>query len=252
LDNGNIINYPQHLGERISYSIFDKDLNKTVVATELKIVGVFMDHSEVPSIPDPRMYVNPQNLEIIKETIDNVVSIIMVYIDGNYKNLPSLISKYSSFNLYPIFNFSFNYYSYETGIRQNQQLMDIISIALLTISFLLMNNFLIISINSKKKEIGILKSLGSSNIIIYKIFLVESLLIGIITLLITISFLPIIPSILNKILCPDESKVLTFFSFEPLSLLIIFCSTLFIPILSTLLPIKKIVNMRPIETIKNK
>jgi ABC-type antimicrobial peptide transport system permease subunit len=126
-----------------------------------------------------------------------------------------------------------------------------IGLGVLLISFLLITNLILISISANKKEIGILKALGGSNNTIYKIYLTESMIIGFCSLIIGIALFPFLNIFLNRILCPKDYNHLQFFAQNLLALLFIILTTIIIPLFATILPIRKIVKMTPMKSIRN-
>ncbi|MDD3999829.1 MAG: FtsX-like permease family protein [Bacilli bacterium] len=249
--NGNINNIPEHLGTPLSYKLFDKDYHEYALVADMRIVGVEIVDSPYSYLEIPKIYINVKNRGKIQELLDNTYSVISLYINDNYRDLSNLLLKYSEKGLFPVFNYSTNFYTYEVGIRQMRSLMILIGLGVLLISFLLITNLILISISTNKKEIGILKALGSSNTTIYKIYLVESMLIGFCSLIIGLALFPFLNLFLNKILCPKDYYHLQFFDQNIMALLFIILPTIIIPLFSTSLPIRKIVKMTPMNSIRN-
>jgi len=251
ISDGEIINIPEYIGENLTYKIYDNDYKKYVLESKFKIIGVDISTSPSYYLPSPKIYINVTNRGNIQELLDNTYHVISLYLGRNHDDLSAVINKYSASNLYPVFNFSSNFYSYEVGIKQMQTIMLIIGSGLLFISFLLITNLILISVTSNKKEVGILKALGGSNKTVYKIYLTESLFIGFSCLIISLAFFPFLTLFLNKILCPKDYINLQFFNENIIEIWFILISTIIIPFSATILSIRKIVKMTPMNSIRN-
>ncbi|MDE5566573.1 MAG: ABC transporter ATP-binding protein/permease, partial [Anaeroplasmataceae bacterium] len=88
-------------------------------------------------------------------------------------------------------------------------------------AFLLMFNFISVSITAKKKEIGILRAIGARALDVYKIFMSESLIIAFICMVVSIVGTFGICMLLNSIITKETFIIVTIFSFGPLSALCI-------------------------------
>ena len=111
-------------------------------------------------------------------------------------------------------------------------------------------NFMIASINSYKRKIGILRALGAKKKDILKIFSVESLIIG------SISF------ILSSLICLFGSKISNeiisqnlFFNIQPIifrtnTVIYLVITIIVLILISSILPIIKIAKMKPVDAIK--
>ncbi len=251
ISDGNINKIPEHLGKQISYNIYDKDYQEYVLVQNARIIGVEIADSPDRYFKDRKIYINVKNRGKIQELIDNNFSVISLYTNGNYRDLSNLLLTYSENNFLPVFNYSTYFYTYEVGINQMRSLMISIGLGVLLISFLLITNLILISISANKKEIGILKALGGSNNTIYKIYLTESMIIGFCSLIIGIALFPFLNIFLNRILCPKDYNHLQFFAQNLLALLFIILTTIIIPLFATILPIRKIVKMTPMKSIRN-
>lgn len=117
-------------------------------------------------------------------------------------------------------------------------------------AFLLMFNFISVSITAKKKEIGILRAIGARALDVYKIFMSESLIIALICLLISTLGTFGICMLLNSIITKDTFIVVTIFSFGPLSALCILGVALLTAIISTIIPVAIYTRKPPIESIR--
>lgn len=125
-----------------------------------------------------------------------------------------------------------------------------LSFGFLFFSVILFINFMIASINSYKRKIGILRALGAKKKDILKIFSVESLIIS------SISF------ILSSLICLFGSKISNeiisqnlFFNIQPIifrtnTVIYLVITIIVLILISSILPIIKIAKMKPVDAIK--
>ena len=130
----------------------------------------------------------------------------------------------------------------------------IIPIAILIVSGLSIFNTFMTSINERKKEIGILRTLGANRKSIYYLFFMEAGIIGLISGVISVILALLIELLLNQIFLPSFE----FVSIKPDSLLmitpllsagvllfsIIFC------VVASYLPAKKAAHLDPVRSFK--
>ncbi|MDE6660567.1 MAG: ABC transporter ATP-binding protein/permease [Anaeroplasmataceae bacterium] len=126
----------------------------------------------------------------------------------------------------------------------------IAGIVLALFAFLLMFNFISVSISTKKKEIGILRAIGARTLDVYKIFLAESLIIAVICMVIAIGGAWGLCILLNSILTSETFIVVSVFSFGPLSALCIVGIALITAIISTVIPVAIYSRKPPIASIR--
>ena len=121
----------------------------------------------------------------------------------------------------------------------------IISLVFMVFSILLLANFIAISIANKKKDIGILRSIGARSLDVFKIFFSESIIIGLFTYIVAIIAIFIIAGLLNNAI--GVTAVLMGFRQYALMLIL----TLVIVAVGTLLPVYKFARKKPIDAIKS-
>lgn len=117
-------------------------------------------------------------------------------------------------------------------------------------SMILLFNFIASSIKYKKKDIGILRAIGSSGFDIFSIFTKEVFFIGLIVFTISYFLIQIIMFFLNKFVSNFLS--IHFFSFEPKQVIIIAIIIFSICFVTSFLQILKISIKKPIDIILNR
>ncbi|MDY0278220.1 MAG: FtsX-like permease family protein, partial [Acholeplasma sp.] len=118
-------------------------------------------------------------------------------------------------------------------------------------SSLLLINYISISVKEKKHDIGILRALGTRNIDVIKIFLIESLIISTINMVISSFLFTMLTLYVNQSVQASNglSLILIYPSFRQYILIILI--SLFVSIISTVLPVKAITSMKPIDAIRS-
>ena len=119
-------------------------------------------------------------------------------------------------------------------------------------TYLLFSNFISVSIAYCKKEIGILRALGASNLDVVKIFGYESVIIGLIAFIFSIIGWFIVCGILNNSLFGDEYLILNGIVAHPLVVVLMFLFTLFIALFVTVTSVSRITKIKPIDALLNK
>ncbi|XMB85215.1 ATP-binding cassette domain-containing protein [Mycoplasmatota bacterium WC44] len=108
------------------------------------------------------------------------------------------------------------------------------------------------SINDKQKDIGILRSIGTSGIDVGSIFLTESLLLATISITIAIIIAYMVTQFINITLMNYYGNNILFFDFGIRQIVYITSFALFMTLISTLTPIRRLVMMKPIDVVRKK
>jgi len=149
--------------------------------------------------------------------------------------------------------FSLDILSYISTINLNRKIALNVGLIFLAFTIILISNFIFTSISYRKKEIGILRSLGTTNKDIVKVFLWESLMVAIISGIIGSVFSIVVSQFLNSTIMSNSlSTKLVPFIIEIRQFSVIFIISLGITFISTLIPLRKISKMKPIDAILNK
>lgn len=119
-------------------------------------------------------------------------------------------------------------------------------------AFILLTNFIVSSIYYSKKTIGILRGMGARKNDVFKIFLNEGLLIGLISLVFVIAILMLGIYLGNSYISSHLFFFIPFILFTWKKLVILVGSVILIIILSSLFTIRKIAKMNPVDAILNK
>lgn len=252
ISDGNILELPNLEDEYVEFNIEDLQLGNSAYKRVFKIAGLYIrEYDEYyPEAENFKLYFNNVNQESITDVYNNVYTVLCVYLNNNYSDLSEFLKFYEKQNILPMFQYSNVFYSIEGRISQINTLTLLISASLLIISVLMIANLVAVSINSKRKEIGILMASGYGKRELVKIFLFESLLLGLTAFIILLLLQPIIVHVLNIVVVKSESEFIQLFSIKLFSILTLFLTTIIIPIISTVLPLKRFTSLKPVDCIR--
>lgn len=127
-----------------------------------------------------------------------------------------------------------------------------IGIAMAVFSMLLFYNFISVSINNKKREIGILRAVGAKRGDVFKIFYSEAFIIALINFLLSTIAVFVISFALNTNLAKSAGFNFDVMSPNILIVLALLGISLLASIISSFLPVSKIANKKPIDAIANR
>ncbi len=142
--------------------------------------------------------------------------------------------------------------SYANMIAILTQVFLYVGIVLAIFSMLLFYNFISVSINNKKREIGILRAVGAKRSDVFKIFYSEAFIIAMFNFVFSTIITFILSYLLNKGF--KEAANLSFNLMNPslLIVLLLFGVALLTSFISSILPVTKIANKKPIDAIQNR
>ena len=239
----------------VNLSLKFNDVDGSNFQNDIKIIGISLDQNN---------YISNIYVEEYKP-IDKIIYSVMIY-DDNLNNL-----KKSFNNL--LFNDTFeldenlygDYYNYSLDISNSNEISNIIgvykyltiyilivSLVFMLFAFLLFSNFIVVSISYFKKEIGILRAIGATSADITKIFLIESIIIALISFVLSVFGFYFVCDILNNSLFKDLFILINGFVINPYTIILLFIYVIIISVLVTTSLIGRISKIKPIDVILNK
>ncbi|MFI3229784.1 MAG: ATP-binding cassette domain-containing protein [Bacillota bacterium] len=127
-----------------------------------------------------------------------------------------------------------------------------VGIAFAIFSMLMMYNFISVSINYKRSEIGILRAIGSRSNDVFKIFFAESLIISCICFVLASIATTAIANVGNNFLAEELDITIKLFMVSIRQFALIFAISMATAFIASFLPVKKIASERPIDAIRGK
>lgn len=244
------------------------DYNNTIDANQLRMFNLNKDKYSLAELLNKKIKMNNQKYKIvgiIKNTEDSVMSDNSGIIINERIGIPYSISIYPKdyFNKENIISTLKNktnvkFTDYANSIKSlSKTIMNGISTILITFSLisLIVSTIMIsivtmISIMERTKEIGIYKSLGASNKYIKEIFILENILISLVsaTLSIIIEFAISMP--INKLIyeLTDLSNVMVL---SNNNILIIYILSIIFSLIGSIIPLNRINKVNIADTLKN-
>ncbi len=127
-----------------------------------------------------------------------------------------------------------------------------VGIAMAVFSLLLFYNFISISINNKKREIGILRAVGAKKIDVFKVFYSEAFLIAMANFILSTALTAYITFSVNASFRSELSVPFGVMNMNFYTVLMLLAISLGASILSASLPVIRLANKKPIDAIHNK
>ena len=244
------------------------DYNNTIDANQLRMFNLNKDKYSLAALLNKKIKINNQKYKIvgiIKNTEDSVMSDNSGIIINKQIGIPYSISIYPKdySNKEKIISILKNktdvkFTDYANSIKSlSKTIMNGISTILITFSLisLIVSTIMIsivtmISIMERTKEIGIYKSLGASNKYIKEIFILENILISLVsaTLSIIIEFAISMP--INKLIyeLTDLSNVMVL---SNNNIIIIYLLSIIFSLMGSIIPLNRINKVNIADTLKN-
>ncbi len=236
------------IGKIINVSINDLYKENNSKAYDLKVIGYVYGNNENNS---DKSLVNEKLISEYMRGNRETYKININEIDEN--KIKDLLVKYSddkNFNISTLYSSTIK--SLKTSVNKLNGLFKKISYGLIAFSIVLLTLYILMSINNSKKEIGILRSLGTKISGIYKIFYIEGLIIGVISVVLSSVFIYFGTGFINNYISKD-----LFYSVKPIvfnpNVILYISVIIFIAVsISSLIPLIKISKSKVIDIIYSK
>ncbi len=242
------INSHNIIGRKVSFKVSYDFYNDEEKANykDLTIVGVTNPNNE-----DNQIYIS-DNIANEYKTKQLYLGGILVPIE-NVNDTKDILKKYHYNNeVMATSTYSGDIYDIEEFTHTFDKLLLYISLVFFVFTIILASNFIVNSIQYRKKEIGVLRALGATSLDVIKIFLWEGLTIAFISSTIASILLVFFTGFCNDILINQANMVIGLFilGFRQFAVIYIMCFMVYI--IASIIPIKRIAKMKPIDAILNK
>ena len=244
---------------KINYSNYDsKDLVQDY--NNLTVIGVYYEDNNCNYYNDDSVcyystdanYFSSTIVEKYQQKKVEKFSILYPMTDkSDFKKISNLFPMESELTIKS--TYSERMYSEKLVFDSLQKVAFYIGIVFLVFTIFLIINFMFNSINYRKKEIGVLRALGSRSRDVMKIFLWEGVCLALISGTIASILLVIVSDIMNSFVMGYLSSLLTTpFIVGIRQFVVIYLLVFTVTMISSILPILRISKMKPIDAILNK
>ena len=244
---------------KINYSNYDsKDLVQDY--NNLTVIGVYYEDNNCNYYNDDSVcyystdanYFSSTIVEKYQQKKVEKFSILYPMTDkSDFKKISNLFPMESELTIKS--TYSERMYSEKLVFDSLQKVAFYIGIVFLVFTIFLIINFMFNSINYRKKEIGVLRALGSRSRDVMKIFLWEGVCLALISGTIASILLVIVSDIMNSFVMGYLSSLLTTpFIVGIRQFVVIYLLVFIVTMISSILPILRISKMKPIDAILNK
>lgn len=127
-----------------------------------------------------------------------------------------------------------------------------VGIAFVVFAALLFSNFIGTSIAYKKREIGILRAIGSRSNDVFRIFFAESFIIAMINFALSLTGTAVICMLINNSVRNQLGLLLTVLNVGFRQVALLLCICLAVAVVASFLPVRKIAAKRPIDAIQDR
>jgi len=243
----NVIGNPATL--RVTYQNTNQDLVQEY--NNLTVIGVY--YQEISSdYSQENNYLSAKVLDpYIKRNLEKSSILYPMTSRKEFKKISSMFPIETEVAVKSTYSFQM---SYEKGIFDTiKTLASYVGTVFIVFTAFLIVNFMFNSISYRKKEIGVLRALGSRSLDVMKIFLWEAFCLSIISGTIASILLVVVSNFMNSYIMTRMAGMLTtpfIVGFRQFA--VIYILVFSVTFISSILPLIKISRMKPIDAILNK
>lgn len=247
----NYINEKNVIGKNFTlglyYDIYSNDIAKTF--SNMKVIGVY--NNDIEGSYSGQQYLSKNILETYMQKPMEKVSILYPMTSKkDYKKATDEFPINSELAIKS--TYSERLYYEKSNLDALKEIAFYISLVFLVFTVILIANFMFNSISYRKKEIGVLRALGSRSKDVMKIFLWEGIVLSLISGTIASILLVIVSNIMNSFIMAKLGMLTVPFLVGIRQFLVIYIVVFIVTMISSILPIFKTSKMKPIDAILNK
>jgi len=202
---------------------------------------VFMSNSFVPSAELAKAMEPPPPYKLIQVSLTGhdmaLIKYLIQYKDGEFilKN-----------------QFSFFFETFAPAVASIAKVFIYIGAGFAAFASLMMMSFITMTINHKKREIGILRAIGAKKFDVFKIFFNESLIMAFLNFLVSVALTITAIILLNNTIGGGLGMSVVLLSFGVRQVALLAGVSLLVAIVASALPVRRISKLKPIDAIQNR
>ena len=264
-----VLYVPQHIGQRFSFKLYDYETGTLICdAGELRLAGIgfYSINSTVPNVTLSRptfvagrqarnkinTALSPQIYFVEVASVRNLQKFLVDFRNKHDGFISYAGGRLSSMDYFKERPYARAVYDFESDISLFKIIFLTIATVLSLILLLLVMNLISFSIMNRKKEIGILSAMGATNRDLTKIFLIETFLISAVTFVFNMVAIFVASAVFNKYFSsPIATLTAPFLRIDIFTFITLIVASFGLLLLAALIPIRKIIKLKPIDAIKN-
>ncbi len=245
---------PEYIGETFTMSLREQGESEAlVVLDDMILAGVYYDpifYDAEGNNERPGIYMSKD------ETTDfyayglgmgEIGAIFNAAPSENYGKLFKALRKDGILVFSP---YSVKIYEQESVFVQFSVIFALLAAVLLVITILMIINVISYSILNQKREIGILRAMGIQAGDVVKIYLIKILILALITLVLATALIFGAVAVTNQLMCDITLEGILWLRYDVWTFLFSLIACIGIPVLAALIPLRKIIKMKPVDAIK--
>ncbi|MDR0696745.1 MAG: ATP-binding cassette domain-containing protein [Christensenellaceae bacterium] len=214
----------------------------------VKIIGYYNDDASsyftIMAGPNIKTMINSDDWPMVSYAISKVSA-------NDIDKIASLhIDKNNSYRMRSYIAVALN--TFENLSNSISIVFTYIGLVLILLAALLLMNFIATSIGNKRKEIGILRAIGSRGRDVFNIFFTESLIIAIFNFILAIILSYIIAAFFNRSAKQSTGMVISLLNIGIRQILIVLATSIGSAFIGSILPIISVARKKPIDIIKKR
>lgn len=230
----------------------DTDYNATV-----KIVGIIDNVSSEKELPYGTMVLNDSVFGTIAGSSEGIYKFAVTSMPetkADIKNLVEYCYTVQGGNTkYPLQNaVTYELDTVNEALKVFSKVLLYTGIGFAVFAALMLSNFIATSISHKKREIGILRAIGSRSNDVFRIFFAESFIIAMINFVLASIGTGVITAIANYLLRSKAGILITVLNFGIRQIALLLILSLLVAAVASFIPVKRIASKKPIDAIRNR